>query len=241
MVGRTIPATLAGALLLGLLAGAPPGRAATDPSKRQEIELRLPPDLVFDRITDSPGKVVFSHTSHAAFADNKCLTCHPRPFSILHASLEAKHDEMNAGRSCGICHDGRRAFATSDGSSCESCHAGQAAAPSPVPVASLAGPAAAPATGSPARRPAPRDVAFKTTPGSPGQVTFRHATHGRTEGGCARCHPRPFARKAGATVLVKEAMLKGETCGACHDGKQAFAVDDVDACGRCHAAGGAGR
>ena len=31
-------------------------------------------------------------------------------------------------------------------------------------------------------------------------------------------------------------MLQGATCGACHNGKEAFGVDDSERCERCHAA-----
>jgi c(7)-type cytochrome triheme protein len=95
-----------------------------------EKDLRLPPDIVFDKASGSPGAVVFRHTTHAALTDNKCLTCHPRPFAILHPTRRVRHDDMNAGRSCGLCHDGKSASGTTDSSSCQECHAGpQTAAP----------------------------------------------------------------------------------------------------------------
>ena len=92
--------------------------AAAEPEK----ELRLPPDIVLDTAKDSPGAVVFRHTTHSALTDNKCLTCHPRPFAILRPTRKFRHDDMNAGRSCGICHDGKSASGTTDSSSCQSCH-----------------------------------------------------------------------------------------------------------------------
>ena len=87
--------------------------------------LRLPPDIVLDS-KDAPGTVVFRHSTHVEIADNKCLTCHPQPFSILHPKRRFLHDEMNAGKSCGICHDGKTATATTDSDSCANCHAGTA-------------------------------------------------------------------------------------------------------------------
>ena len=95
---------------------------AAEASGAPRQELRLPPDLVLDA-KDSPGPVVFRHSTHVAFTDNKCLTCHPRPFSILHPKRRFLHDDMNAGRSCGVCHDGKTATATTDSESCVNCHA----------------------------------------------------------------------------------------------------------------------
>src|SRR5574341_2591022 len=88
---------LAGALLVVV--------AAAEPEK----ELRLPPDIVLGTAKDSPGAVVFRHTTHAALTDNKCLTCHPRPFAILLPTRKFRQYDMDSGRSCGICHDGKNA------------------------------------------------------------------------------------------------------------------------------------
>jgi c(7)-type cytochrome triheme protein len=48
---------------------------------------------------------------------------------MLRPQRRATHQEMDAGRSCGACHDGKRAFATSDGERCEGCHTGEAVTP----------------------------------------------------------------------------------------------------------------
>ena len=74
---------------------------------------------------------------------------------------------------------------------------------------------------------------------SPGVVTFNHDMHvdtSKAAGSCTACHPRLFSILGkSATKRVKvvthDAMLKGESCGACH-GKQAFNFDD---CTMCHA------
>lgn len=216
--------------------------AGEDPQK----ELRLPADFAIVGTDGSPGTVVFRHTTHAPLTGNSCVTCHPQPFPILHPLGKVAHADMNAGRSCGTCHDGKSAFGTADGASCRECHGGRETDP---PAADPAPRGASPAAAVPAgRAPAaprkgpgrngPRDVTFKAGADSPGPVTFRHAAHlaGGTQ--CGACHPKPFAMKAGQTPLVKDAMLKGGTCGACHDGKRAFAVDDGAACERCHAAEG---
>lgn len=84
--------------------------------------MKLPPDLVFHGAKDAPAPVVFSHTLHVPFTD-KCTACHPQPFRMLRPARTTLHAEMDAGRSCGICHDGKAAFATADTESCSRCHA----------------------------------------------------------------------------------------------------------------------
>jgi len=84
-------------------------------------ELRLPPDIVYDRAEGSPGPVVFRHAAHFELAENRCTPCHPRPFRMLRPERLVTHDEMNAGRSCGLCHDGRKAAPVDD--DCGHCHA----------------------------------------------------------------------------------------------------------------------
>jgi c(7)-type cytochrome triheme protein len=239
-----------------LILGAAPVPAAVaaikgqDPSRKapaagEPIELRLPPDLIFDRTIGESGAVIFRHTTHTAFAGGQCVACHPQPFKILHPTRRTNHEEMNAGRSCGMCHDGRKAFGTGDQAACQSCHIGlpkKGEAPSPAGAgkrAAAAAPAAKPA--APAVRAGPGDVRLAKSAGSPGSVTFRHATHGGAKSRCDQCHPALFAMKSAGAALEKSAMYEGKTCGACHDGKKAFGVDDAAQCQRCHAAGGANK
>ncbi len=74
---------------------------------------------------------------------------------------------------------------------------------------------------------------------SPGVVTFNHDMHvdgSKAAGSCTTCHPRLFSILGKSAtkrvkVITHDAMLKGESCGACH-GKQAFNFDD---CTMCHA------
>jgi c(7)-type cytochrome triheme protein len=80
----------------------------------------LPDDSTLRTGQESPGQVVFSHASHG---EAPCATCHVSGrFSILKAVAprptmgEAAHGVDR----CGLCHDGRKAFAIED---CESCHA----------------------------------------------------------------------------------------------------------------------
>lgn len=82
--------------------------------------LRLPPDVTYGGAADSPGPVVFSHTTHVPLRDNQCLACHPQTFSILQPTRKITHEEMNAGKQCGACHDGTQASGVRD--ACDHCH-----------------------------------------------------------------------------------------------------------------------
>ena len=105
---------LIGAALVAVLAA---GSFAGD---QASPELRLPPDAHYSRADGSPGPVVFSHTTHVAFADNRCTGCHPALFSILRPTQRITHAEMNAGQKCGACHDGVKTSGVQD--DCTHCH-----------------------------------------------------------------------------------------------------------------------
>ncbi len=119
---------LASAAVLGCAGGAAPATlqpAQPLPPPRADVELvSLPADLVFDRTVGAEMAVVFRHTSHVEFAGRRCIACHPAPFRMLAPERKAEHPEMDEGGSCGSCHDGQRAFATTDEESCEICHVG---------------------------------------------------------------------------------------------------------------------
>ncbi len=83
--------------------------------------IRLPADRTYDGGEGSPGPVVFSHTVHVALASGKCGGCHPAPFHMLQPTGGITHEEMNAGRQCGTCHDGTAAAGVTD--DCTHCHA----------------------------------------------------------------------------------------------------------------------
>ena len=58
---------------------------------------------------------------------------------------------------------------------------------------------------------------------------FPHWVH-RIKYKCYACHDDLFSMRRGANPTMA-AMAKGESCGACHNGKVAFGVD---MCQRCH-------
>jgi len=63
-----------------------------------------------------------------------------------------------------------------------------------------------------------------------GKVAFSHQKHLKKVHQCSKCHNAIF--KAGKNQPVgMAAMGKGESCGACHTGKDAFALAD---CQKCH-------
>jgi c(7)-type cytochrome triheme protein len=84
----------------------------------------------------------------------------------------------------------------------------------------------------------PGPTAVPRSADSPGQVTFNHSTHvDDTKPACTTCHPRLFSilndgAPAPRAAIVHARMEKGEQCGACHDGKKAFAIEDD--CAGCH-------
>jgi c(7)-type cytochrome triheme protein len=83
-------------------------------------ELRLPADRIYDKAAGSPGTVRFSHRTHVPLADGRCVGCHPVPFRMLRPIGALTHRKMNAGRQCGICHDGKTASSVRD--DCGHCH-----------------------------------------------------------------------------------------------------------------------
>ena len=82
--------------------------------------LRLPADVTYAHADGSPGPVVFSHTTHVPLCGNRCVACHPQAFSILQPTHNISHEQMNAGKQCGTCHDGTQASGVQD--ACDHCH-----------------------------------------------------------------------------------------------------------------------
>ncbi len=73
------------------------------------------------------------------------------------------------------------------------------------------------------------DVRFKG--GKPGEVIFHHDTH-VTNLQCTDCHDSLYVTKAKDKRVTMAQMQKGKSCGACHNGKQAF--DTKSNCANCH-------
>ncbi len=81
----------------------------------------------------------------------------------------------------------------------------------------------------------PSDYVFARGDGSPGPVTFSHASHVDTaKPACVTCHPTKFRiLESGRTVTAEpikhQHMEAGAACGSCH-GKTAFGFDSCDMC-----------
>jgi len=84
----------------------------------------------------------------------------------------------------------------------------------------------------------PGDLTYPPGKDSPGAVTFSHESHvdGKRPN-CATCHGGafPILKAKAAARTAGEAMHGAQRCGACHDGKAAFGVEDN--CEGCHAGG----
>jgi len=74
------------------------------------------------------------------------------------------------------------------------------------------------------------DVAFPAKDAE--KAVFSHEGHVvRAKLGCKECHPRLYLDVAKSKRASMKQMEKGQSCGACHEGKRAFALDD---CAKCH-------
>lgn len=73
-----------------------------------------------------------------------------------------------------------------------------------------------------------------TATGTARAVTFSHWSH-RLRYTCRVCHLElDFALVRNATEITEAANRAGEYCGACHDGRTAFACSSEAGCARCH-------
>lgn len=66
----------------------------------------------------STGNVPFSHTFHTGLYG--CGDCHAKLFGTTRSKVKVTMQQMEAGKSCGGCHDGKAAFSVKD--KCEACH-----------------------------------------------------------------------------------------------------------------------
>ena len=66
------------------------------------------------------GKVIFEGKAHAD-KGLKCSDCHPKIFPMKKGE-GLKMADMDAGKSCGTCHNGEKAFKTSNQADCGKCH-----------------------------------------------------------------------------------------------------------------------
>jgi len=68
----------------------------------------------------SQGKVLFDGKAHTD-AGLKCTDCHTKIWPMKKGPA-MKMADLNAGKGCGVCHNGQKAFKTNDPASCAKCH-----------------------------------------------------------------------------------------------------------------------
>jgi len=77
-----------------------------------------------------------------------------------------------------------------------------------------------------------REITFRPQGASP--VTFSHEFHViKKKSSCSQCHSAIFVPKVSSFATSMNEMYKGRSCGACHNGQRAFAVQGN--CQKCHA------
>lgn len=71
-------------------------------------------------LKNTGGDVVFSHDAHVEGLGQKCGECHPKLYTnpAQHKAVTMK--AMQKGKSCGACHDGKKAFSVKG--DCAKCH-----------------------------------------------------------------------------------------------------------------------
>ena len=71
--------------------------------------------------------------------------------------------------------------------------------------------------------------------GAGGPVVFDGTKHANKGLHCDVCHTAGlFQTKKGVDKMTMAVMKEGKYCGACHNGKKAFAMGDNANCKRCH-------
>jgi len=80
-----------------------------------------PPGKTVEFAGGPMGKVVFDGKTHAD-KGAKCNDCHTKIFQMKKGTTKITMAAMNKGETCGVCHDGKKAFASSDPKNCKTCH-----------------------------------------------------------------------------------------------------------------------
>ncbi len=159
---------------------------------------------------------MFSHDSHVVKHKLSCDKCHPDIFKQEHGAA-AKNGDFNmasleAGKYCGACHNDnneKNVFGVTKPDTCVKCH------------------------GSDMKE--PETIVF-TKPVK--AVIFDHKAHTGEYGlECDACHSEVFKAEIGHAEkepdkFIMDALYKGEYCGKCHNGSDAFASDKR--CTTCH-------
>ena len=101
--------TLFWSILVVVLAAASPAVAVTGGG-----------DIVF--AVPGMASVQFSHDYHVTKIKLRCSECHYGLYTNRAQHKVVGMAAMEKGKSCGACHDGKKAFGVSDKKRCASCH-----------------------------------------------------------------------------------------------------------------------
>jgi len=202
--------------------------------------------------------VVFKHWTHRT--KYTCNVCHTDlAFPLKANTVNIKQSEIEAGKYCGACHDGKTAFGAFE---CDRCHSygtktddkkmddllAELSRPEGKTwdgfgnrvnwVAAMREGGITPASALPGK---PVNVKKEVKDGDvvipvtkyaphPSDVVFPHKAH-TEQIHCSSCHPAPFVGKAGANPQMNMIkIISGQYCGMCHD-RVSFPLND---CFRCH-------
>lgn len=209
--------------------------------------------VVMDKNTRSARDtraVVFPHWAHRA--SYSCKVCHTDlGFSMTAGATDIKQADINAGKYCGSCHDGKTAFGSND---CERCHSYGKETVSGSKIAdvhknlpkddfgnkvnwarALKDGKIKPRwslSGKEESKALDLDIVIPSVKASPHppDVLFPHKAHTSVLD-CSSCHPGIFKQKKGDNPdMNMMKIISGQYCGVCH-GKVAFPQED---CFRCH-------
>ncbi|HHN63945.1 MAG TPA: cytochrome C [Nitrospirae bacterium] len=81
--------------------------------------LAVPPGKTVEFKDGKMGKVIFDGKKHAN-AGMKCSDCHPKVFKMKKGADKITMKDIYAGKFCGTCHNGKKAFKPQTG--CKKCH-----------------------------------------------------------------------------------------------------------------------
>lgn len=186
--------------------------------RMENASLRVPANQVFPTGPLSPGEVVFRHTTHVTGQRVPCETCHADLFPMQRTVFSHTEHTIRMMDRCGSCHNGKAAFEIRQ--ACGVCHSKNAGS-------------SVLAVGERQIRP-PGDAWFTSQERSPGPVPFSHKQHMlQVKGDCVRCHPATFGMVSpDRSGLRMASMRRGNECGNCHNGRDAFTV--AADCELCH-------
>lgn len=80
----------------------------------------VPPGKNIDYEGGGAGKVIFDGKTHSE-KGLKCNDCHTKIWTMKKGP-KMTMEEMSAGKHCGACHNGEKAFSTNKPADCAKCH-----------------------------------------------------------------------------------------------------------------------